>query len=138
MLTDAGLDGQVTVDSAGTGGWHVGGPADERALATLRAHGYDDDGHEARQFDRAWFADRDLIVAMDADNLRALRRMGSPEEAEKVVLLRSFDPASPPEDGDVPDPYYGGPDGFDHVLALVETACEGLLDQIRSTLSERD
>jgi protein-tyrosine phosphatase len=135
LIADAGLEGRVAVDSAGTGGWHVGGPADQRALATLRAHGYDDVGHLARQFDPAWFAERDLIVAMDAENLRDLRRMASPQQADKVVLLRSFDLASSPDDLDVPDPYYGGADGFDHVLALVESACEGLLDQIRSTLS---
>lgn len=134
LLADAGLADRVVVDSAGTGGWHVGGPADERALETLRAHGYVGEDHIARQFDAAWFADRDLIMAMDGDNMRALQRMAPPESAHKLAMLRSFDPASSPDDLDVPDPYYGGAAGFDHVLALVEAACEGLLDHLRAQL----
>jgi protein-tyrosine phosphatase len=135
LLTDAGLADRVEVDSAGTGGWHVGGSADARAVETLEAHGYDGAAHVARQFDPAWFDERDLIVAMDAENLRALRRMAPPGEADKLVLLRSFDPASAPDDLDVPDPYYGGTGGFEHVLALVEAACEGLLDYLRTQLA---
>jgi len=134
LLADAGLGDRVVVESAGTGGWHVGGPADERALETLRAHGYDGDAHVARQFDTEWFADRDLIVAMDGENLRALRRMAPPDSAGKLAMLRSFDPAASPDDLDVPDPYHGGSAGFDHVLALVEAACQGLLDHVRAQL----
>jgi protein-tyrosine phosphatase len=133
-LVSAGLSDRVIVDSAGTGGWHVGHGADERALETLRAHGYDGGEHVARQFDPAWFADRDLVVAMDVDNLRALRRMAPPDQEHKLVMLRSFDPASP-GDLDVPDPYYGGPRGFEHVLALVEAACDGLVDWLRAELA---
>lgn len=129
-VADAGLGARVVVDSAGIGAWHVGHPADQRALATLRAHGYDGSAHLARQFDRTWFAARDLVVAMDAANLRALRRLATPEDAGKLALLRSFDPAAPADDLEVPDPYDGRPGGFEHVLTLVEAACAGLVDDL--------
>ncbi len=120
-LEEHGID--VEVDSAGTGGWHVGAPMDERALATLAAGGYDGSAHRARQFDRSWFAERDLVLVMDAENLRAVRRLAPPEA--DVRLFRSFDPSSPPE-AEVPDPYYGGHAGFRDVLRMVEAASEGL------------
>jgi protein-tyrosine phosphatase len=133
-LRDAGLADQVAVDSAGTAGWHAGGPADERAQETLQAHGYDGAGHVARQFVATWFADRDLIVAMDNKNLQALRWIAPPDDAAKLVRLRSFDPASRGGDLDVPDPYYGGADGFVNVLRMVEAACDGLLEHVRAEL----
>ncbi|MEU8267641.1 low molecular weight protein-tyrosine-phosphatase [Sphaerisporangium sp. NPDC049002] len=123
VLEDHGLADRVVVDSAGTGGWHAGLPMDERALATLSRHGYDGSLHRARQFQRAWFGDRDLVLAMDRDNLRELRRL-TPRGAE-VRLFRSFDPDAP-EGAEVPDPYYGGIDGFLDVLRMVEAASEGL------------
>jgi protein-tyrosine phosphatase len=134
MLIDAGLADRVVVDSAGTGGWHVGGSADERALETLRAHGYDGDDHRARQIDAGWFADHDLILAMDGENMRALQRMAPPGQAGKLAMFRAFDPASSPNDLDVPDPYYGGAAGFDHVFSLVEAACQGLIDHLQAQL----
>nr|WP_275413273.1 low molecular weight protein-tyrosine-phosphatase [Planotetraspora thailandica] len=121
VLAARGLD--VVVDSAGTGGWHAGDPMDERALATLAAHGYDGSAHRARQFDPSWFAERDLILVMDEDNLRALRRIAPP--GADIRLLRSFDPAAP-EGAEVPDPYYDGRQEFEEVLAMVEAAAEGL------------
>ncbi|MCG5221046.1 low molecular weight protein-tyrosine-phosphatase [Streptosporangium sp. KLBMP 9127] len=130
-LADHGLDGLVTVDSAGTGGWHQGDPMDERAAATLAAHGYDGSRHQARQFLGDWFARADLVLAMDTENLRALRRL-APEGAD-VRLFRSFDPAAP-ADAEVPDPYYGGQDGFDEVLRLVRAASEGLAKHLGETL----
>jgi protein-tyrosine phosphatase len=120
-LEERGLD--VRVDSAGTGGWHAGEPMDERALATLVEHGYDGDAHRARQFDRSWFAERDLILVMDEENLRAVRRIAPP--GADVRLFRSFDPAAP-EGAAVPDPYYGGQQGFTDVLVMVQAASEGL------------
>jgi protein-tyrosine phosphatase len=135
MLPDAGLADRVVVDSAGTGRWHVGGPAAKRAIDTLRAHGYDAEGHFARQFDASWFADLDLVVAMDTDNYRALQQLAPPGAGDKIVMLRSFDPASTSEDLDVPDPYYGGAGGFEHVLELVEAACAGLVDDLRARLA---
>ncbi|MFF1274995.1 low molecular weight protein-tyrosine-phosphatase [Streptomyces marokkonensis] len=130
-VAGAGLDDRVEVDSAGTGGWHEGEGADPRTVTVLREHGYDA-GHTARQFDPSWFGRLDLVVALDAGHLRALRRLAPTEEAAgKVRLLRSYDPAAD-DDLDVPDPYYGGADGFDACLEMVEAASEGLLAAVRA------
>lgn len=126
-LADRGLADRVLVESAGTGGWHEGDPMDERALSILSGHGYDGSAHRARQFTKDWFDRYDLVLAMDRDNLANLRRM-APTGVE-VRLFRSFDPAAPP-DAEVPDPYYGGPEGFEEVLALVESAAEGVAKHI--------
>ncbi|MEZ0074498.1 protein-tyrosine phosphatase [Planotetraspora sp. GP83] len=126
-LEDRGLD--VVVDSAGTGGWHAGDPMDERALKALAENGYDGSSHRARQFDPAWFAERDLILVMDRDNLRAVRRIAPPWA--DVRLFRSFDPAAP-EGAEVPDPYYGGPEGFAEVLRMVKAASEGLAKHLEA------
>lgn len=117
-LAEAGLD-HVTVASAGTGGWHVGDPMDRRAAATLTAHGYDPTRHRARQSDPEWLGGFDLVLAMDEDNLEALGG-----RSERVRMFRDFDPAGP---GDVPDPYYGGDDGFEEVLAMVERTTASLV-----------
>jgi protein-tyrosine phosphatase len=121
----------VIVDSAGTGGWHVGEPMDERASAALTVAGYDGSRHRARRFDERWFAERDLILAMDRDNLRALRRIAP--AGSDVRLLRSFDPDAP-EGAEVPDPYYGGAEGFTQVLAMVEAAAEGVAEHAAQAL----
>ncbi|MEU7750046.1 low molecular weight protein-tyrosine-phosphatase [Nonomuraea sp. NPDC049158] len=126
-LTDHGLDERVTVDSAGTGAWHAGDPMDARALRTLADHGYDGSAHRARQFTSGWFDRYDLVLAMDRDNLSFLRRM-APEGVE-VELFRSFDPDAP-HGAEVPDPYYGGDEGFEEVLRLVEAASEGVAKHI--------
>lgn len=129
-VRDAGLAGRVLVTSAGTGGWHVGDPADPRAVAVLRRHGYETT-HRARQV-AAEHTDADLVVALDAGHLRSLRRLV--DDPERVRVLRSFDPAADPADLDVPDPYYGEGDGFDEVLAMVEAATPGLLRWVRERL----
>ncbi|MEV4107211.1 low molecular weight protein-tyrosine-phosphatase [Nonomuraea sp. NPDC049695] len=126
-LADRGLGDRVTVESAGTGGWHAGDPMDERALAILEQHGYDGAAHRARQFTRDWFDRYDLVLAMDRDNLANLRRI-APSGVE-VQLFRAFDPAAE-EGAEVPDPYYGGREGFEEVLALVESASEGVAKHI--------
>jgi protein-tyrosine phosphatase len=132
-LDAAGLGDRVEVDSAGTGDWHVGADAHGPALASLRRRGYDLD-HSARQFDRRWFAERDLVVALDRGHLGELRRLAPDEEAaEKVVLLRSFDPAAGGQQ-DVPDPYYGDESDFEHVMDLVEAAAPGLVAHVRGEL----
>ena len=123
-LERAGLAEGVRVTSAGTGGWHVGDPADERAAAVLRAAGYPSD-HRARQVDADTLG-ADLIVALDDTHRRALSRAG----AGRVRLLRSFDPTAP-EWAEVPDPYYGGDAGFDEVLAMIQAAVPGMLDWVR-------
>ncbi|RKT82589.1 protein-tyrosine phosphatase [Saccharopolyspora antimicrobica] len=129
QLRRAGLDGQVEVSSAGTGPWHVGEPADPRTGKVLADHGYPTE-HVAAQIDDRHL-DADLLVAMDAGHLSAVRRLA--DDPSKVRLMRSFDPGS--EDGaEVPDPYYGGPNGFEDVLAMVEAATPGLLDWVRERL----
>ncbi len=132
LLREEGLEDAVEVDSAGTGDWHVGDPPDRRATAAAQARGIVLEG-AARQVARADFDDFDLILAADRRNLRDLRALLPPDARAKVHLLREFDPASEgAPDLDVPDPYYGGDDGFEHVLDLVEAACRGLLDDLRA------
>jgi low molecular weight protein-tyrosine phosphatase len=128
-LRDAGLD--VEVESAGTGGWHVGEPPDERAAAAAARRGVTLEG-AARQVTPEDFRRFDLLIAMDRANLRELLALAPDEEAaEKVRLLREFDPAAA-GDLDVPDPYYGGDRGFETVLDMVEAACRGLVDELRA------
>jgi protein-tyrosine phosphatase len=125
-LERAGLSDAVRVTSAGTGGWHIGSPADERAAALLRAEGYLD-AHTARQVDAEQLS-ADLIVALDNGHRRALQAMVP--EPERVRMLRSFDPDAP-SGAEVPDPYYGDTDGFTEVLAMIRAAMPGLLDWVR-------
>ncbi|MCT7351436.1 low molecular weight phosphotyrosine protein phosphatase [Streptomyces sp. 15-116A] len=135
-VAEAGLEGLVEVDSAGTGGWHEGDGADPRAVAVLEENGYGT-GHTARQFDPSWFARLDLVIALDSGHLRALRRLApTRRDADKVRLLRSYDPAAG-GDHDVPDPYYGDADGFDACLEMVEAASTGLLAAVREQVEGR-
>ncbi|MEV4099247.1 low molecular weight protein-tyrosine-phosphatase [Nonomuraea sp. NPDC049649] len=127
VLADHGLGDRVIVESAGTGGWHAGGPMDERAMRALATSGYDGSGHVARQFTADWFDRYDLVLAMDRDNRAFLSRM-APSGVE-VRLFRSFDPQAP-AGAEVPDPYYGGEEGFTEVLALVEAASQGIAKHI--------
>ncbi|HEY3865353.1 MAG TPA: low molecular weight protein-tyrosine-phosphatase [Solirubrobacteraceae bacterium] len=133
LVEQASLRDSIELDSAGTGSWHVGEPPDERATKTAHARGIVLEG-AARQFREEDFEDFDLILAMDSSNLADLRRLAPDEPARsRVRLLREFDPASVElEDLDVPDPYYGGPSGFEDVLDVVQAACVGLLEEIRS------
>ncbi|MBC9227590.1 low molecular weight phosphotyrosine protein phosphatase [Aeromicrobium sp. 636] len=126
-LADAGID-DVVVTSSGTGDWHVGQPMDERAAATLTAAGYDATRHRARNFTPDWFGEQDLILTMDASNhadVLALAR--SDEDRAKVRMYRSFDPEADTPDAEVPDPWYGGPEGFDEVLRMVERTTDGIV-----------
>jgi protein-tyrosine phosphatase len=119
-LADAGLDDRVVVRSSGTGDWHIGQPMDRRAAATLNDAGYDPSHHRAQQYDDSWRADHDLVLAMDETNLADLGG-----RAQRVGLFRDFDPVDP--GGEVPDPYYGGADGFEHVLEMVERTSDALV-----------
>jgi protein-tyrosine phosphatase len=132
LLREQGLEDAVEVDSAGTGDWHAGSPPDRRATEAARARGIALAG-AARMVAPRDFEDYDLILAADRANLRDLRAVAPPEARARMHLLREFDPAADgAPDLDVPDPYYGGPDGFEHVLDLVEAACRGLLDDLRA------
>jgi protein-tyrosine phosphatase len=139
LVEREGLSNSIQLESAGTGAWHVGSAPDERATAAALARGVELEGR-ARQVRPEDFEDFDLLLAMDGENVRELRRLAPGEEQRaKVRLLREFDPASGPRDAgesgdgdlDVPDPYYGGEGGFDEVFELVRAACEGLLEQVR-------
>jgi protein-tyrosine phosphatase len=133
LVQQAGLTGSVQIDSAGTGGWHIGCAPDERATAAASLRGIALQG-SARQVRAADFLEYDLLIAMDRANLRELRALaGSEEQRERVRLLREFDPVSAGAgDLDVPDPYYGASGGFEEVLDLVHAACGGLLAQIQA------
>ena len=134
MLLEAGLDSRVEVDSAGTGAWHVGDSADPRARAAARRRGVDLNGI-ARRVTREDLDGFDLVLAADAENERDLFRLvgEDPERRAKVRRLREFDPESVKAgDLNIPDPYYGGADGFDDVLDIVDGACRGLLAEIQT------
>ncbi|MEU7291815.1 low molecular weight protein-tyrosine-phosphatase [Streptomyces exfoliatus] len=136
QLEDAGLGAAVEVDSAGTGGWHEGDGADPRTIAVLDENGYTST-HVARRFRASWFSDLDLVIALDEGHLRELRELArTPEEAARIRLLRSYDPAAG-DRLDVPDPYYGGREGFDECLEMVKAAGEGLLAAVRLEIEER-
>ncbi len=126
-LRDAGLADDVRISSAGVGPWHVGEPADARAVTTLRRHGYRIE-HVAAQVGEEHLA-ADLLLVADTGHLSALHELV--DDPGRVRLLRSFDPTAP-EDAEVPDPYYGGSDGFDIVLGMIERSMPGLLDWIRA------
>ncbi len=138
MLEVAGLSDRVVVDSAGTGGWHEGDPADPRTVRALQDHGYDGTRHRAQEFRPEWFSDRDLIVVADQGHVRDLRRW-APDAGSlsKIRLLREFDPAAV-ESGtlEVDDPYYGNAEDFDHCLSVVEGACRGLVEHLGAELAE--
>jgi protein-tyrosine phosphatase len=125
-LRREGLDHEVWVTSAGVGPWHEGEPADPRAAKTLDRAGYPTE-HTAHQL-TAEHLGADLLVAMDSGHYHVLREES--DDPERVRMLRSFDPSAD-GDLDVPDPYYGGKDGFRDVLAMVEAAMPGLLDWVR-------
>ena len=132
LVAEARLEDDIEMCSAGLGDWHVGEGADRRSLEALNARGYDGTRHRARQFEPAWFADHDLVVAMDRSHLRDLRRMAPAEDVDKVRLLTSF--GDDPTNEDVPDPYYGGRDGFTNVLDVIESGCRALLAEISPSL----
>lgn len=128
-LSAAGLSEQVRVTSGGTGGWHVGGAMDSRAAATLTAAGYDPTRHRARQYDGTWADEHDLVLAMDRQNLADLRAVSPGLDTDgRLRLFRDHDPAEP--GGEVPDPYYGGDEGFEEVLAMVERTSDALVAQL--------
>jgi protein-tyrosine phosphatase len=129
LVEGAGLD--IEIDSAGTGAWHAGDPPDRRATLAARSRGITLEG-AARQVTPDDFRRFDLLIALDRANLRELLAVAPDEEAaEKVRLLREFDPGAG-GDLDVPDPYYGADRGFETVLDMVEAACRGLIDELRA------
>jgi protein-tyrosine phosphatase len=113
---------ELRIESAGLGDWHIGQPPDERTQHHARGRGYDLSAQRARQVTVRDFDDFDLILAMDRGHLRALQRMAPARHHAKVRLFV--------EGRDIPDPYYGGADGFERVLDLVEERCRALLEEL--------
>ena len=133
LVREARLDARVTVESRGTGDWHTGEPADARARAAAKRRGVILDGTACR-FERDDFTRFDYILSMDTRVLDTLRHMArTAGERDRVHNFRAFDPDSP-ADAPVPDPYYGGADGFDQVFDICEAGCRGLLAEVRTRL----
>lgn len=125
--SDAGLEG-VTFTSAGTSDEEHGAPVDPRAARTLSAAGYASDGHRAHQLTALEARSADLVIALEPVHERLIRRMAG--DLDNIRLLTDFDPDAEPGSG-VPDPWYGGQDGFTTTLAAIEAAAPGILDAVR-------
>lgn len=130
LVVQASLGARIEIASAGTAGYHIGELPDRRSRAAARKRGIEL-GSRARQFAVKDWERFDYVLAMDGENYDVLARQAPNEAARsRLRLLREFDPEAPPR-ASVPDPYYGGDDGFEHVLDLCEAACSGLLEHIR-------
>ena len=128
LVKKAKLETEVQIDSSGTSAYHVGEAADQRSQATANQRGIYLPSR-ARKFVPEDFLTFDYVVAMDLSNYNHLLKLRT-EDTQKVYLLRQFDPTSPAK-ASVPDPYYGGPDGFDDVFEICMRGCEGLLQEIK-------
>jgi protein-tyrosine phosphatase len=135
IAADAGLGQAILTDSAGTHAYHVGEPPDSRALAAAARRGYDMSGLRARKVERADFDRYDLILAMDGEHRAFLEGLRSPGAEGQVRLMMSY--ARRFSENDVPDPYYGGPQGFERVLDMLEDAAEGLLETLGKSFPRR-
>jgi protein-tyrosine phosphatase len=135
LAADAGLGDVILADSAGTHGYHVGEPPDPRARAAASTRGYDLSDLRARKVEHADFQRFDLILAMDRDHHSILSRLAQPSNGHKLKLMMSY--ARRFREEEVPDPYYGGPQGFERVLDMLEDASQGLLETLRRKSIER-
>ena len=133
LAADAGVGDTILADSAGTHAYHIGEPPDPRALAAAAKRGYDLSGLRARKFERADFQRFELILAMDSDHYSILSGMAQPSGGHRLKLMMSY--ARRFSVQDVPDPYYGGAEGFERVLDLVEAASRDLLQELKGTTS---
>ncbi|MFA5663352.1 low molecular weight protein-tyrosine-phosphatase [Castellaniella sp.] len=129
IVNEAGLSDAVSVDSAATHHFHVGEAPDARAQAAAQKRGYDLSSYVARQIQPEDFRDADLILAMDWENLSALQQRCPKIYHHKLMLLMRF--SNEFEEATVPDPYYGGPEGFVKVLDYIEDATQGVLELVR-------
>ena len=134
-VQEAGLEQHVKVDSVGTHGFHVGEAADARAVRAGKKRGYEMDALVARQITKEDFAENDLILAMDWENHALLQQIAPRQFHHKIKLLMSF--ATEHESAVVPDPYYGGAEGFETVLDYVEDACMNLVDFVRRRMAQK-
>lgn len=129
VVTERGLADAFHIESAGTGSWHLGAPADPRSRGQWESRGLTHD-HMAQQFSPDDLERFDLVLAMDSSNLDALQRMARAVGSHTAIdLLRAYDPTAG-AGAEVPDPYYGGADGFVDVFDMVDRACRGLVDHL--------
>jgi len=135
LARERGTSALYEVDSAGIGDWHVGHESDLRSQSVARKNGIEL-ACVARQVSTPEdFENFDLILAMDRRNFSDLQDLSPPEHRHKIKLMRSFDPEGG-EDAEVPDPYYGGPGGFDRVFAMLDRSCRQLLNRLEERLEE--
>jgi protein-tyrosine phosphatase len=136
LVENEGLQGQIIISSAGVGNWHIGNPPDSRMQQTAQKHGISLNSR-ARQFQDTDFEDIDLVLAMDHSNLNALQKMRPEVELkDKLFLFRSFDPNSN-NNLEVPDPYYGGDQGFEMVYQIVERTCPKILEYLKTKIAKK-
>jgi protein-tyrosine phosphatase len=142
-LAEAGLDGAVVVDSAGTGDWHIGQPMNSGARAALATRGYDGSAHRARQIEPSWLARRDLVLAMDARNLADLRRMAGAASSDRIRLFGEVgglsgqdrqDRRDESDGAEIPDPYGGDAAEFGYVLDLLGRAAPVIASRLARRL----
>lgn len=135
LVNDRGLQSYFYVESAGTSAYHIGEPANSKSRKTANEHGIELRSR-ARRFDSDDLKEFDLIVAMDRENLANIKSIDKTESNnDKIVLLREYDPK--PGDGEVPDPYYGGMNGFQNVFNIVMRSCEKLLDELEENVNSQ-
>lgn len=132
LVREEGLDEVIEIDSAGTHAYHVGNPPDRRAQATATTRGIDLSDLRARKVAPEDFAQYDFVIAMDQENYISLSQQCPMEHVDKIHLFMDFAPEM--RTREVPDPYYGGAQGFERVFDLVEAASRGLLVEIRQRL----
>lgn len=134
LVNERGLQSYFFIDSAGTSAYHIGEPANSKSQWVANQQGVKLHS-KARRFEKADLDEFDLILAMDHENLRNIKRLnGNPENSDKIKLLREFDPD--PEDKAVPDPYYGGMNGFQRVFDVIKRSSETLLDQLEGQVKK--
>ncbi len=133
LINERGLEDFFEVDSAGTSAYHIGEPANSKSQRTAQKHGITLHS-KARQFQQSDLDYYDLILAMDNENLSNVKQMASGNHEDKIGRMRDFDPR--PGDGEVPDPYYGGPEGFENVFQIVKRSCQQLLDELESHIQK--
>jgi len=135
LVSENGLQPYFYIDSAGTSAYHIGEPANNKSQMVANKHGIHLNSR-ARRFEPRDLKEFDLVVAMDEENYQNLFRMaGNEQEKQKIRKMRAFDPK--PGDGNVPDPYYGGTDGFEQVFQIVHRSSESLLETLKEKISEQ-
>jgi protein-tyrosine phosphatase len=132
LVTEAGLEQQIEIDSAGTHAYHVGAPPDARAQEAAKRRGIDISGLRGRRASSADFDRFDYVLVMDNENYEDLLEVCPKHHEQKIQLFLEYAPQRP--EREVPDPYFGGSAGFDRVLDMIEEAAQGLLDHVRKQL----